>query len=70
MVSLHLCILHQKFNFLQEEWAREEFYFQQLEIKEAMQEKMQKIEKLSVKVVTCKEVSLLSLGGKCVTLYP
>jgi len=33
-----------------------------------MQEKMQKIEKLSVKVVTCKEVSLLLLG-KCVTLY-
>lgn len=41
---------------LQEEWAKENFYFQQLEQKEAMEEKMKKIEKLSVKVVTCKEV--------------
>lgn len=44
------------FSTLQEEWAKENFYFQQLEQKEAMEEKMQKIEKLSVKVVTCKEV--------------
>ena len=41
---------------LQEELAKENFYFQQLEQKEAMEEKMKKIEKLSVKVVTCKEV--------------
>ena len=41
---------------LQEEWAKENIYFQQLEEKEAMEEKMKKIEKLSVKVVTCKEV--------------
>lgn len=45
----------------QEEWARENFYFQQLEQKEAMEDKMKKIEKLSVKVVTCKEVCDLLL---------
>ena len=54
----HTIAVHASSDFgaLQEEWAKENFYFQQMEQKEAMEEKMQKIEKLSVKVVTCKEV--------------
>ena len=55
-VLIYCCCVLSDFGALQEEWAKENFYFQQMEQKEAMEEKMQKIEKLSVKVVTCKEV--------------
>ena len=55
-VYMDCCYLLSDFGTLQEERAKENFYFEQLEQKEAMEVKMQKIEKLSVKVVTCKEV--------------
>ena len=62
-MHIYACVSSNVMPYVQEEWAREEYYFQQLEMKEAMEEKMQKIEKLSVKVVTCREVWLCFLDG-------
>ena len=54
---------------MQEEWTRENLYFQQLEQKEAMEDKMKRIEKLSVKVVTCKEVCLCYTVMRCTACH-
>ena len=42
--------------YLQDEWLREQEYFDRLEKKENMEEKLRNITELRVKVVQCKEV--------------
>ena len=48
---------------IQEEWEKEEVYFEQLEKKEVMEDKLKTLKELSVTVVQCKQVCALVCPG-------